>query len=51
MNQVSWSVTKYNKKYPVNATAQIEQVQDKKTVTGLRRISIKTSHVSILRLP
>jgi hypothetical protein len=28
---ISWSITKYNKKYPVNATAQIEQVQDKKT--------------------
>ena len=23
---ISWSVTKYNKTYPVNATAQIEQV-------------------------
>jgi hypothetical protein len=39
---VSWSVTKYNQKYPVNATAQIEQVQDKKTVTGRRRNTIKT---------
>ena len=50
---ISWSITKYNKKYPVNATAQIEQVQDKKTktVTGRRRNTIKTSYVSILRLP
>jgi hypothetical protein len=27
---ISWSVTKYNKKYAVNPTTQIEQVQDKK---------------------
>jgi hypothetical protein len=27
---ISWSITKYSKTYPVNATAQIEQVQDKK---------------------
>jgi hypothetical protein len=27
-------ITKYSKKYPVNATAQIEQVQDKKTSNG-----------------
>ena len=34
----------YSKKYPVNATAQKEQVQDKnKTVTGRRRNTIKTS--------
>ena len=51
MNQVSWSVTKFNKKYPVNATAQIEGCRIKKTVTGRRRNSIKTSYVSILRLP
>ena len=38
---ISWSVTKYNKKYPVNGTAQIEQVQDKKTVTGRRRNILK----------
>jgi hypothetical protein len=27
---ISWSITTYNKKYPVNATAQKEQVQDRK---------------------
>jgi hypothetical protein len=27
---ISWSMTKYSKNYPVNVTAQIEQVQDKK---------------------
>jgi hypothetical protein len=27
---ISWSITKYSKKHSVNATAQIEQVQDKK---------------------
>jgi hypothetical protein len=31
---ISWSITKYNKKYQVNATAQIEQVQDKKNSNG-----------------
>ena len=31
---ISWSVIKYNKKYPVNATAQIEQMQDKKNNNG-----------------
>jgi chloramphenicol O-acetyltransferase len=49
---ISWSVTKYNKKYAVNPTTQIEQVEDKKkTVTGRRRNTIKTSYALILRLP
>jgi hypothetical protein len=47
---ISWSITKYNKTYPVNATAQIEQDKNK-TVTGRRRNTNKTSCVSILRLP
>ena len=47
---ISWSITKYNKKYPVNATAQIEQDKNK-TVTGRRRNTNKTSYVSLLRLP
>ena len=40
MNQVYqktilyWSIIKYSKKYSVNATAQIEQVQDKKNSNG-----------------
>jgi hypothetical protein len=36
---ISWSVIKYNKKISgqCNVTAQIEQVQDKKTLTGRRR--------------
>jgi hypothetical protein len=36
---------------PVQDMAYIEQVQDTKTVTGRRRNTIKTSYVSILRLP
>jgi hypothetical protein len=31
------SITKYNKKYPVNATAQIGQVQDKKNSNGTEK--------------
>jgi len=43
----------YNKKISgqYNVTTRIEQVQDKKTLTGQRRNTIKTSYVSILRLP
>ena len=39
---ISWSITKYNKKYPVNATAQIEQVQDKQNSNGTAKKYIKT---------
>ena len=51
---ISWSIIKHSKKYPVNATAQIEQKSaglKNKTVTGRRRNTNKTSHVSVLRLP
>jgi hypothetical protein len=46
-------IQKYSKKISgqCNVTTRIEQVQDKKkTLTGQRRNTIKTSYVSILRL-